>query len=142
MLISLSFQRSAMPRKPKVYRCNCAQHCKIPTGKRVEKSTYYAHAVFRKSLSPIPGGFRNLNDLPEFEEVNLPGQAPPIADILGGYPNLNLGHQDEVRKHRAFSGVMTELFNLSLPNNFRALHYLRLDFGPRCVHFWMPFQLI
>lgn len=84
-------------RKKKEWRCNCAQFCKIPTGKKVSKSCYYAHAVFRKSLSPIPGGFRN--ELPEFEEVQQPGQAPPIADILGGYPHLNLNQQleEEVR---------------------------------------------
>ncbi len=90
-------------RKQKEWRCNCAQHCKIVTGKKVSKSTYYAHAVFRKNLSPIPGGFRI--DTPEFEEAQQPGQGPPIADILDGYPHLDLGHQEEVRKYIETNGI-------------------------------------
>ena len=79
----------------KEYRCNCAEHCKLPGGKKVKKSTYYAHAIFRKSLSPVPGGFRtpDLNSLPGIGEGVMPGQAPPIADILEGYPRvLPFGH--------------------------------------------------
>lgn len=81
----------------KVYRCNCARHCKIPTGKSVCKSTYYAHANFRKSLSPMPGGFRNVppGEAPQAGQVF--GQAPSLAEILGGYPGLNLAGQVEVR---------------------------------------------
>ncbi len=89
-----------MPRKE--YRCDCAKHCKIITGKKVSKSTYFAHANFRKSLSPIPGGFQiGQNQAAQAEEPL--GQAPPIAELLAGYPEINLDAEDapqvEVRMH-------------------------------------------
>ncbi len=89
-----------MPRKE--YRCDCAKHCKIVTGKKVSKSTYFAHANFRKSLSPIPGGFQ-IGQNPAGQVEELLGQAPPIAELLAGYPEINLdaenAPQAEVRMH-------------------------------------------
>ncbi|KLO17331.1 hypothetical protein SCHPADRAFT_173531 [Schizopora paradoxa] len=73
------------------YRCNCATFCKLPGGKKVAKSTYYAHARYRRPLSPTPEGFRNLNSVnfPGVEGAGMLGQAAPVANFLEGYPNLN-----------------------------------------------------
>ncbi len=67
-----SSDSSTMPGKE--YRCDCAKHCKLITGKKVSKSTYFAHANFRKSLSPIPGGFQ-IGQNPAAQAKEPPGQA-------------------------------------------------------------------
>ncbi len=94
-----------MPRKE--YTCNCAKYCKIE--KRVAKSTYYAHAPFRMHASLSTSIEFHLPQGPATQANQVFGQAPPIADILGAYPNLNLGgpampHR-EVRMHRSQNGV-------------------------------------
>lgn len=96
--------------KDKEWRCNCAEFCKLPTGKKVSRSTYYAHAHLRRSLSPVPGGYRF--GTPEFDLLQEPGQGPPIADILGGYPPLNLDQQREVIEYNSLSGTFIEYVSL------------------------------
>lgn len=94
------FLRSSMAnlKKEEKFRCDCAKFCKLVGGKKVCRSTYYAHAIYRKSLSPVPGGFRAGS--PGLEGIEEPGQGPPIADILDGYPHLNQEFQEywQVRK--------------------------------------------
>lgn len=77
------------------YRCNCARFCKLPTGKKVGKSTYYAHAIYRKALSPVPGGFR-VPDIPE--GVIADGGGLPIAELFGGNPPNYTQDQVEIYK--------------------------------------------
>lgn len=122
-------QKKQEPKKQeeKEYRCSCAVHCKLPGGKKVGKSTYYAHAIYRKSLSPIPGGLR----IPDFNDLQgevMPGQAPPIADILEGYPHL--GTRNEVGILYA-KWYLTQTFDFSLFNSFMALHQLKLKLSTR-----------
>ena len=103
-----------MPNNARIYICNCAVYCIIPT--EVSRSTYYSHAAHRNQLPISFGDFAALPPQPnvpinngegsglEHEQVGIPEDRPypnrqEKRRCIRNSPDRNIDEEVEVRDY-------------------------------------------
>ncbi len=89
---------SELEEEEEQHYCDCARFCK-GRKKAVGRSTFYAHKPFRRRFVTPVG---TLAAQAETAQDFAFGQAPPIADIIGANPNLNMGAHPPVGSQVCF----------------------------------------